>query len=409
MPFSIRARLSVMMFLNYVIWGAWYVTLSTYLTTTLHFTGTQAGAVFGTTALASMISPFFVGLVADRLFSTERVLSALHFIGAILLWQVASAQTFGAVYGLLLAYCLCYFPTIALTNSLLLQHVKDAGRDFPLIRVFGTLGWIAIGVAVGAMAIEKSATPFLLAAGASVVMGLFSLILPHTPPTGKGEPFSVRKVLGLDALVMMKDRSFFVFAIASVLACIPLTFYFSFTNDYLNDVHVVNAAGKMTLGQASEVIMMLVMPFVLRRMSVKGILVMGLAAWAVRYTLLALGNAGPGVWMFYVAILLHGVCYDFFFMTGQLYTDQQAPVHLRSAAQGFITFMTYGVGMYAGSLISGNALDFFTTGAGATAVRDWRTFWLSSAAGAFVILLIVAVLFRSHAKIEAAHEVEQAA
>ena len=409
MPFSIRARLSVMMFLTYVIWGAWYVTLSTYLTTTLHFTGTQAGAVFGTTALASMISPFFVGLVADRLFSTERVLSALHFIGAILLWQVASAQTFGAVYGLLLAYCLCYFPTIALTNSLLLQHVKDAGRDFPLIRVFGTLGWIAIGVAVGAMAIEKSATPFLLAAGASVVMGLFSLFLPHTPPTGKGEPFSVRKVLGLDALVMMKDRSFFVFAIASVLACIPLTFYFSFTNDYLNDVHVVNAAGKMTLGQASEVIMMLVMPFVLRRMSVKGILVMGLAAWAVRYTLLALGNAGPGVWMFYVAILLHGVCYDFFFMTGQLYTDQQAPVHLRSAAQGFITFMTYGVGMYAGSLISGNALDFFTIGAGATAVRDWRTFWLSSAAGAFVILLIVAVLFRSHAKIEAAHEVEQAA
>jgi nucleoside transporter len=409
MPFSIRARLSIMMFLNYVIWGAWYVTLSTYLTTALHFTGTQAGAIFGTTALASMISPFFVGLVADRLFSTERVLATLHFIGAILLWQVAGAQTFGAVYGLLLAYCLCYFPTIALTNSLLLQHVKDPGRDFPLIRVFGTFGWIAIGIAVGAMAIEKTATPFLLAAGASVVMGLFSLILPHTPPAGKGEAFSIRKVLGLDALVMMKDRSFFVFAIASVLACIPLTFYFSFTNDYLNDVHVVNAAGKMTLGQASEVIMMLVMPFVLRRMSVKGILIMGLAAWAIRYTLLALGDAGPGVWMFYVAILLHGVCYDFFFMTGQLYTDQQAPAHLRSAAQGFITFMTYGVGMYAGSLISGNALDFFTTGTGATAVRDWKTFWLSSAAGAFVILLIVAVMFRSHAKIEAAHEVEQLA
>lgn len=409
MPFSIRARLSIMMFLNYVIWGAWYVTLSTYLTTTLHFTGTQAGAIFSTTALASMISPFFVGLVADRLFSTERVLATLHFIGAILLWLVASAQTFGAVYGLLLAYCLCYFPTIALTNSLLLQHVKDASRDFPLIRVFGTLGWIAIGVAVGSLAIEKSATPFLLAAGASVVMGLFSLILPHTPPTGKGEAFSIRKVLGLDALVMMKDRSFFVFAIASVLACIPLTFYFSFTNDYLNDVHVVNAAGKMTLGQASEVGMMLLMPLVLRRMSVKGILIMGLAGWAVRYTLLAVGNAGPGVWMFYVAILLHGVCYDFFFMTGQLYTDQQAPAHLRSAAQGFITFMTYGVGMYAGSLISGNALDFFTIGAGATAVRDWKTFWLSSAAGAFVILLIVAVMFRSHAKIEAPHEVEQVA
>jgi nucleoside transporter len=404
MTFSIRARLSAMMFLNYVIWGAWYVTLSTYLTSTLHFTGTQAGAVFGTTALASMISPFFVGLVADRFFSTERVLAALHFMGAILLWRLARVQSFGAVYGLLLAYCLCYFPTIALTNSLTLQHVKDAGRDFPLIRVFGTLGWIAIGVAVGSMAVEKSATPFLLASGASVVMGLFSLVLPHTPPGAKAQAFSVRRVLGLDALVMLKDKSFLVFAIASVLACIPLTFYFSFTNDYLNDVHLANAAGKMTLGQASEVGMMLAMPFVLRRMSVKLILMVGLAAWAVRYTLLAFGDDGAGVWMFYVAILLHGVCYDFFFMTGQLYTDQQAPVHLRSAAQGFIMFMTYGVGMYAGSLISGNALDFFTTGSGAAAVRDWKTFWLSSAAGAFVILLIVAAMFRRHATIEAAHE-----
>jgi len=400
MPFSIRARLSAMMFLNYVIWGAWYVTLSTYLTNTLHFTGTQAGAVFGTTALASMISPFFVGLVADRFFSTERVLSALHFIGAMLLWRLASAQSFGAVYGLLLAHCLCYFPTIALTNSLTLQHTKDAGRDFPLIRVFGTLGWIAIGVAIGSMAIEKSAAPFLLASGASVVMGLFSLVLPHTPPGAKGEEFSVRRVLGIDALVMLKDKSFLVFAIASVLACIPLTFYFSFTNDYLNDIHIANAAGKMTLGQASEVGMMLLMPLVLRRSTVKQILMVGLAAWAIRYGLLAFGDAGRNVWMFYVAILLHGVCYDFFFMTGQLYTDQQAPVHLRSAAQGFITFITYGVGMYAGSLLSGNALDFFTTGSGGGAVRDWKTFWLTSAAGAFVILLIVAVMFRSGAKIQ---------
>ncbi len=401
MAFSIRARLSAMMFLNYVIWGAWYVTLSTYLTNTLHFTGIQAGAVFGTTALASMISPFFVGLVADRFLSTERVLATLHFLGAILLWQLARVQSFGSVYALLLAYCLCYFPTIALTNSLTLQHVKDAGRDFPLIRVFGTLGWIAIGVAVGSMAIEQSATPFLLASAASVAMGLFSLVLPHTPPGAKGQAFSIRHVLGLDALVMLKDKSFLVFAIASVLACIPLTFYFSFTNDYLNDVHVANAAGKMTLGQASEVGMMLAMPFVLRHMSVKGVLTVGLAAWTVRYTLLAYGDNGIRVWMFYVAILLHGVCYDFFFMTGQLYTDQQAPAHLRSAAQGFITFMTYGVGMYAGSLISGHALDFFTTGSAAAAVRDWKTFWLSSAAGTSVILLIVAAMFRSRARIEA--------
>jgi nucleoside transporter len=351
-----------------------------------------------------MISPFFVGLIADRFFSTERVLAALHFAGAILLWRLASVQSFGAVYGLLLAYCLCYFPTIALTNSLTLQHIKDAGRDFPLIRVFGTLGWIAIGVAIGSMAIEKSAVSFLLASGASVVMGLFSLVLPHTPPGAKGEEFSVRRVLGIDALVMLKDKSFLVFAIASVLACIPLTFYFSFTNDYLNDVHIANAAGKMTLGQASEVGMMLLMPLVLRRTSVKRILMIGLAAWAIRYILLAFGDAGSSVWMFYVAILLHGVCYDFFFMTGQLYTDQQAPVHLRSAAQGFITFITYGVGMYAGSLLSGNAVDFFTTGSGGDAVRDWKAFWLTSAAGAFVILLIVAAMFRSRAQIQAARD-----
>ena len=397
MPFSIRARLSIMMFLNYVIWGSWYVTITTYLTTTLHFTGTQAGAVFGTASIAAIISPFFVGLVADRFFATEKVLAAMHFLGAILLYLVTTVQTFPAVYGLMLVYCLCYFPTIALTNSLLLQHVKNAGQDFPLIRVFGTLGWIVIGLVIGELAVEKSATQFLLAAGASVAMGLFSLVLPHTPPPAKGEPMDFRKALGLDALVMLKDKSFLAFSIASVLACIPLTFYFSFTNDYLNDVHVVNAAGKMTLGQASEVIMMLVMPFVLRRMSVKGILIMGLGAWAIRYALLGFGNADAGMWMFYLAILLHGVCYDFFFMTGQLYTDQQAPPHLRSAAQGFITLLTYGVGMYFGSVLSGGALDYFTHGT----VHDWKPFWLSSATGAFAILLIVLFMFRSHAKIEA--------
>jgi nucleoside transporter len=399
MPFSIRLRLSIMMFLNYVIWGSWYVTITTYLTNTLHFTGTQAGAVFGTASIAAIISPFFVGLVADRFFATERVLAALHFLGAILLYLVTTATTFPAVYGLMLVYCLCYFPTIALTNSLLLQHVKNAGQDFPLIRVFGTLGWIVIGLVVGWMAVEKSTGQFLLGAGCSVAMGLFSLVLPHTPPPARGEPLNVKKILGLDALVMLKDKSFLAFSIASVLACIPLTFYFSFTNNYLNDVHVENAAGKMTLGQASEVIMMLVMPFVLRRLSVKGILVMGLGAWAVRYTLLGYGNAGAGVWMFYLAILLHGICYDFFFMTGQLYTDQQAPPHLRSAAQGFITLLTYGIGMYAGSILSGSALDYFTTGSGDTAVRNWQPFWLSSAAGAAVILLIVVFMFRSRAKI----------
>lgn len=397
MPSSLNLRLGAMMFLNYAIWGAWYVTLNTYLTATLNFTGVQAGQVFGTVALACMISPFFVGLIADRFFATERVLCALHLLGAVILYMVAHATSFGAVYGLMLAYCLCYFPTISLTNALTFRNVKDTGAQFPLIRVLGTIGWIVIGLVVGGLKVEKSAVPFLIAAGASVVMALFSLTLPHTPPGAKGQAISVRSILGLDALVMLKDRSFLVFVVASVLACIPLTFYFSFTNVFLNEVGVQNAAGKMTLGQASEVGMMLLMPFLFRRMSLKAIMLMGLLAWSVRYALLAYGNPGAGMWMFYAAILLHGVCYDFFFMTGQLYTDQEAPLHLRNTAQGFLTFLTYGVGMFIGSLLSGTAVDYFKTTNGG---HNWTGFWMSSSLAAFTILILLAVFFRGGSRIQ---------
>ena len=388
-----------MMFLNYVVWGAWYVTLGTYLTATLHFSGTQTGAVFGTTALASMISPFFVGMIADRFFSTEKVLAALHFLGAVLLYAVTRVTSFGAVYGLMLAYCLCYFPTIALTNSLTMKQIKDAGGQFPLIRVFGTVGHIFIGQIVGWLAVEKSPKMFLLAAGASVAMGLYSLTLPHTPPAGAGEPITARSLLGLDALMMLKRRTYLVFIIAMILGCIPLTFYFSFTNAYLNEAGVRNAAGKMTLGQVSEILAMLLMPWVFRKMSVRAIIILGLLSWSLRYGLLAYGNAGTGMWMFYLAILLHGVCFDFFFMTGQLYADQEAPRHLRVTAQGFLTFVTYGVGMFIGSLLSGVALDSFTTAVNGKEVHQWTSFWLSSAIGSAAILLMVALLFRSRTRI----------
>jgi nucleoside transporter len=401
MPVSIRFRLSLMMFLNYVIWGAWYVTIDTYLTTTLHFTGTEAGAIFGTTALASMISPFFVGLIADRFFSSERVLAVLHLAGAVLLYMVTKETSFSAIYALMFIYCLCYFPTVALTNSIALQHMSSPGRDFPLVRVFGTFGWIGINVVIGWLAVEKSASQFLIAAGASVAMALFSLTLPHTPAHNKGKSVTTREILGLDALVMFKKSAFAVFAAASILACIPLTFYFSFTNDYLNDLHVQNAAGKMALGQVSEVGMMLIMPFLLRRMTVRNILIMGMLAWTVRYALLAFGNAGVAMWMFYVAILLHGVCYDFFFMTGQLYTDQEAPPNLRGAAQGLITFLTYGVGMFIGSVSSGVTIDHFTHTIGDIVVRDWRAFWLTSSLASFIVLLLIALFFRSRSRIEA--------
>ena len=336
----VKTRLGAMMFLEYIVWGSWYVTITTYLTSTLHFSGTQAGAVFGTASVASLVSPFFVGLIADRFFATERVMAVLYVLGAFCMFALTKVTSFGGVYALVLAFCLCYFPTIALTNSIAMQQVANPGRDFPPIRVLGTIGWIVINLIIGFMRVEATTVPFMLAAGSSIVMAIYSLSLPHTPPRAKGQAVTARSILGLDALVMMKQRDFAVFVIASVAACIPLTFYYSFTNPYLNAVGVVNAAGKMTLGQMSEIAMMLLMPVVFRVMTVRGILLMGLGAWAVRYGLLAYGDAGAGMWMFYIAILLHGVCYDFFFVAGQLYTDQVAPPHFRSTAQGFISFVT---------------------------------------------------------------------
>jgi nucleoside transporter len=402
-PTFLKTRLAVMMFLQYVIWGSWYVTISTYLTQTLHFSGTQAGAVFGTVSVASLVSPFFVGLVADRFFATERVMSVLYALSAIAVFMVTRVESFAAVYSLMLLFCLCYFPTIALTNSITMQQVADPGRDFPPIRTMGTVGWIVINLIVGFMRVEADSAQFLLASAACVVMAIYSLVaLPHTPPPARGQQVTWRRVLGLDALAMLKQRTFAVFAVASVLACIPLTFYYSFTNAYLNEIGVVNAAGKMSLGQMSELVMMLSMPLIFRFASVRAILLTGLAAWAARYLLLAYGNPGPGMWMIYIAIVLHGVCYDFFFVTGQLYTDQEAPAHLRSTAQGFITFITYGVGMLIGSLLSGSALDYFTTTAADGVVRDWRLFWISSAVMSAVIGLFVLFWFRTPVRIRPA-------
>ena len=217
----VKTRLGAMMFLEYVVWGSWYVTITTYLTTTLHFSGTQAGAVFGTASVASLVSPFFVGLVADRFFATERVMAVLYVLGAICMFALTKVTTFTAVYALVLAFCLCYFPTIALTNSITMQQVTNPGRDFPPIRVLGTIGWIFIQNIVGFMRVEATTTPFLLTAGSSIVMAIYSLtVLPHTPPRAKGQTVTARSILGLDALVMMKQRDFAVFVIASVLACI---------------------------------------------------------------------------------------------------------------------------------------------------------------------------------------------
>jgi nucleoside transporter len=397
MPQSVRIKLSVMMFLEYFVWGAWYVTLGTWLGT-LGFSGEQIGLTYGTTALAAMISPFFVGMFADRFFATERLLAVLHLIGGAFLYYASTHVTFGPIYTAILFHTLCYMPTLALTNSLSFRQMNDPGREFPPVRVLGTIGWIVAGLVVGTLRVEATGRPLQLAAVGSIVLAAFCLVLPHTPPH-RTDRVSFRDVLGLDALQLMKDRSFAVFVLGSFLVCIPLQFYYAFANPFLNAIGVTNAAGKMTMGQMSELGFMLLMPWFFKRLGVKQLLLVGMAAWVARYILFAYGNNQALVWMLYLGILLHGICYDFFFVTGQIYVDQKAPQTVRAAAQGFITFVTYGVGMLIGSWLSGRVVDAYVT---ADSIgHDWQRIWLVPAAMAGAVLVLFALFFRDQKSAEA--------
>ena len=387
-------KLATLMFLQYFIWGAWSVTMGTWLGQTLGFSGQEIGLAFGTTAVAAMVSPFFVGLVADQYLATQRILAALHLVGGGILFLASNQISFGRFYVVLLAYALCYMPTLALSNSLSFRQMKDPGAEFPGIRVLGTIGWIVAGLVIGTMGLEATATPMRIAAGASLALGLFCLALPHTPPQATRRA-SAGAILGLDALKLMRDRTFAVFVIGSFLVCIPLQFYYAFANPFLNEINVSNAAGKMTLGQMSEVFFMILMPFFFKRLGVKKMLLVGMAAWTARYVLFAYGASDTVVWMLYGGILLHGICYDFFFVTGQIYVDRAAPPDLRASAQGFIAFVTLGAGMFIGSWASGRVVDAFATPGG----HAWNQIWLVPAAGAAAVLLLFALLFQGEKKI----------
>ncbi len=395
MNLQIKARLAVMMFLEYFIWGAWYVTVGTWLSTTLHFSGQQVGLIAGTTAVGAIVAPFFVGLIADKLFATQKLLAALHLAGAVLLVLASRQHSFASIYCVVLLYCLCFMPTLALTNSLSFRLMRDPKLEFGGIRVLGTAGWIVAGLGIGAMGLEATTHPLEIAAACSALMGFYCFTLPHTPPLAKGEKFSIETLFPREVLVMMKERSMAVFAIASFLICIPLQFYYAFTNLFLNKTGVTNAAGKMTGGQMSELFCMLLIPWFFRRLGVKYMLAAGMLAWVLRYVLFAYGNAGPGVWMFWLGILLHGICYDFFFVTGQIYIDRKASLALRAAAQGLISFITYGLGMFVGSWLSGVVVDHYAQlGADGVVVNyDWRSIWLFAAVTSAVVLILFLVTF----------------
>ena len=444
MPMSLRIRLSVMMFLQFFIWGSWYVTAPAYLTR-VGFGPGDIGWMYSAGPIAAIVTPLFVGVIADRVFAVQRVLGVLHLVaGGIMLLavqQMASGASPDTINGMLLGYMLCYFPTLALTNSLSMRNIENAERDFPAIRVLGTLGWIAAGLVLEPLGYEASAGMFYLAAFSSLLLGAYSFVgLPNTPPDAEG-PTDIKKLLGLDALVLMKDRSFATFMIGSVLICIPLAFYYQMAARAVTAGGIENAAAKMTLGQASEVLFMLAMPVCFARLGVKKMLLIGMGAWVLRYLLFAFGVGEEVAWMLLGGIILHGICYDFFFVTGQIYTDKAAPSQIRSQAQGLLVLLTLGVGMLIGAQVASRieaantppeaealqkqlvavtkqredlaaALETANDPAGAAKLADltiqveelaqkqleaidWGAIWTFPAIAAAVVMLLFALLFRT--------------
>jgi nucleoside transporter len=404
MKTTVKFQLSLMMFLEFFIWGGWFVTLGTFLGDNLSATGGEIAMAFSTQSWGAIVAPFIIGLIADRYFNAERILAVLHLAGAVMMYQMYVSTDFAGFYPYVLGYMIIYMPTLALVNSISFNQMKDPAKEFSFVRVFGTIGWIVAGLMISyiflwdspeARAAGMLKNTFLLVAIASGFLGLFSFTLPKTPPrVDKDEKVGISTILGLDALKLLKDRNFLIFFVSSILICIPLAFYYQNANPFLAEIGVDNPTGKMTIGQASEVIFMLLLPFFFKRFGFKKTIMAGMLAWTLRYALFAYGNAGDLAFMLILGIALHGICYDFFFVSGQIYTDSKAGEKYKSAAQGLITLATYGFGMLIGFWVAGKIYDMNLV---SEDVHNWKSIWTFPAIFALGVSVLFAIFFKNEA------------
>ncbi len=400
---SLGTRLSVMMFLQFFIWGAWYTTIAVFMSN--HGMATDIAWPYKANPIAAIAAPFFVGLIADRYFATQKVLAVLHLLGGVLLLLAPGlAGNASAFMLLLLLYNLCYMPTLGLSSSLAFQHIRDQERQFPRVRVWGTIGWIVAGLVISFVLsrfttgpAEATALPLRMAGVASLVLGVYCLTLPHTPPSAAGQRVSARSVLGLDALDQLGSRPFYVFVASALLICIPLAAYYNMTQLFLQSAKVENIAATQSLGQMSEMLFMLAMPMLFARLGVKWMLLAGMVSWVLRYILFAVAAPGAVFWMIALGILLHGACYDFFFVTGQIYVDKKSSAAIRGQAQGFFVLITYGVGMLIGAQVAGSVYNGFLHGAATLTLPQWQQFWWFPATFAAAVAVFFAVFFRERA------------
>ena len=396
---TLRTRLAVFMFLQYFIWGSWYVSMGAYLANTLKFEGGQIGLAYGAFAIGAMISPFLVGLIADRWFASEKLLAVLGIAGGIVLCMLPSYTSFSSFYPMLIAYCALYVPTLALGNSLSLHHLENAKADFPRVKMLSAVGWIAGLVALNWSFGAESPKQFYLAGGASILFGLFSLFLPHTPPKKTGADVSLGDLLGLDAIALLKKPSYAIFILCMFLICIPLYFYFVNLSIYLTELKWENMLVKTSFAQISDIIFFLLLPVFLKRFGYKVTIFMGIACWVLRYFALAesTGAAGAQTALIFAAILLHGACYDFLFIAGQLYVDDEANERIRGAAQGFIAFILWGVGAFVGTLLAGKVLQAHKLDAPSSngLAHDWDAVWSTPGWLAVGVLVVFLIFFKN--------------